>query len=324
MSHSIKLTRSLTTKSGIPITFGTGSGTKWQWLKKGRPDDQQGTLHQDLVDQIALAINSGYNHIDTAAFYTTQPEVAAAIEKSGKKREDLFITSKFSGGFHGVVNAYKNATDNLEAILKELKTDYLDLYLIHAPMFYEIESHGETIESTWQHLINAKKAGKVRNIGVSNFAPKHLQRTFDVAKDPEYYPIVNQIEFHPYLQSQTPGIIEFAKEHNILLEAYGSLTPLFRIKKDGKELSKDEHPLPKLLEELSKKYGKTDAQILLRYTYQKGLLPVTTSSNEQRIKESLDVVNFSLDQTDIATIDSVGLTFKYRFLFGPEVDPVYA
>lgn len=310
MSHPVKLVRQLKTKSGIPITIATGSGTKWQWLKKGRPEHEQDSLDQNLVSQLKLAIKLGYNHLDTAFFYTTQPEVGAAVKESGVKREDLYITSKYTAG---PFNA-NDAAHDIDIILKELQTDYLDLYLIHHPFF--TEENPFTVESTWKQLIEAKKAGKVRDIGVSNFGIEDLETTFKVAEgNTDYYPVVNQIEFHAYLQSQTPEILEFSKKHNILVEGYGPLSPLFRIKKDGKELERSEHPLPAFLDQLAKKYSKTDAQILLRYTLQKGVLPVTTSSNEQRIKETLDIVNFEISAEDEAEIDTIGSTFKYRAFF---------
>lgn len=320
MMYLVKFTRQLVTRSGIPITIGTGTGTKWQWLKKGRAEHEQGTLERELVGQLKLALVNGYNHIDTASFYTTQPEVGAAIRESGIKREDLFITSKYSGGFFGQINEHKNAGENIDAMLKELQLEYLDMCVIHSPWFHELESHGQTVESSWKHLIEAKKAGKVRHIGVSNFSVAQLQDLFKV--DPDFHPEVNQIEFHPYLQNQTPGIVDFCQKNYIQVEAYGSLSPLFRIKKNGKELTRTEHPIPRLLDELAAKYNETDAQLLLRYTLQKGILPITTSSNEERIKESLDVVNFELSKEDIFRIDDVEKEFKFRYIFQAELGDV--
>ncbi|KAG7192520.1 uncharacterized protein KQ657_001615 [Scheffersomyces spartinae] len=320
MSYPVQLTQSLTTKSGIPITFGTGTGTKWQWLKKGRGEDHQGTIDQNLVDLILLAIESGFNHIDTAEFYTTQPEVGAALAQTDKKREDLFITTKYSPG-HSKFPALSNGPKEFfRKALKDLGTSYIDLVMIHHPFFNaeSPNSFGYSLGSAWKELVDLKKEGLIRYLGVSNYGVKHLEETFAaVDHNPEYYPIVDQIEFHPYLQSQSVGIHEFAAKHNILIEAYGPLTPLFRLKKKNDE-GKEEfltHPLQELLPVLSSKYSKTDAQILLRYTYQKGILPVTTSSQRQRLIDALDVVNFELEQSDIDEIDKVGASFHYRGFF---------
>ncbi|KAK6460174.1 Aldo/keto reductase [Scheffersomyces coipomensis] len=312
----ISLIHNFTTKSGKAITLGTGTGTKWQWLKKGRPEDEQHTLHQDLVDQLVLALENGYNHIDTAEVYTTHPEVAAAVKQSGIKREDVFITTKYNPGFRTFVAASKSPTEFIDIALKELQTDYVDLFLIHSPFFGEVISHGQTIESAWKELIDAKKSGKVREIGVSNFAVPHIEKAIKVSESKEYQPKVNQIEFHPYLQNQTKDILKFAKENDILIEAYGPLTPLFRIKKDGKEV--DDHPLKPVLAKLSEKYGKTDSQILLRYTLQKGILPITTSSKVERIRQSLDIYNFEISKEDVEEIESVGASYPFRGFFDEE------
>ncbi|KAK6200522.1 Aldo/keto reductase [Scheffersomyces amazonensis] len=312
----ISLIHNYKTKSGKPITLGTGTGTKWQWLKKGRPDDEQDTLHQDLVDQLILALENGYNHIDTAEVYTTHSEVAAAVKQSGIPREDLWITTKYNPGFRTFVARSKTPTEFIDNALKELETDYVDLFLIHSPFFGEVISHGQTIESAWKELIAAKKAGKVREIGVSNFAVAHIEKAIKSSESKEYWPKVNQIEFHPYLQNQSKNIIDFSKENDILIEAYGPLTPLFRIKKDGVEI--DDHPLKPLLAKLSEKYGKTDSQILLRYTLQKGILPITTSSKVERIKQSLDIYDFAISNEDFDEIETIGNSYPFRGFFDEE------
>lgn len=316
----VSLVHNFRTKSGNPITLGYGSGTAWQWKKKKRPDNEKHTLVQELVDQVALALTGGtgstladapkFNHIDTAEIYTTHPEIAAGIKKSGVKREDVWITTKYCTGFGSIEAPSLNASIFIDNALKELETDYIDLLLIHSPF---LNAHGETLESIWGHFMAAKKAGKVREIGVSNFATGHLDRIFKAAGDPEFYPVVNQVEFHPYLQNQSKGLLEYSKKHNILVEAFGPLSPLFRIKKDGKVV--EDHPLTTLLPELAAKYGKTDAQILLRYTLQKGVLPITTSSKADRIKQSLAVYDFELESGDFEAIDLVQEKLKFRGFF---------
>lgn len=303
-----------TTKSGKPLMIGTGSGTKWQWAKKGRPEEEQGTIHQELVDQLVLAINLGFTHLDSAETYSTSPEVGAAIKQSGVKREDLWVTSKYATGFYDHQAESAGPLDALDKVLKELDTDYLDLWLIHSPFFEDYISRGQTIKSAWAEMIEAKKSGKVRYIGVSNFAAPHIEECMEVAKgDYEYFPKFNQIECHPYLQDQTKDIQKFCRENGIIVEAYSPLAPLFRVKQDGEEVT--DHPMVELLPKLAAKYGKTDSQILLRYTLQKGILPITTSSKAERITQTLDIYNFELEQEDLELISKVGASYKFRGFF---------
>lgn len=300
----VQLSPSLSTKSGLPLRIGTGTGTKWKDLKRNDISNAN-----SIVEALKIALDLGFNHIDTAEAYTTQPEVAAAIKQSGKNRHDLWLTTKYSPGGNSYFK--KEATGPghfVDLALKELDTDYIDLVLLHHPFFDKDPSH--TLESAWKELIVAQVQGKVRYIGASNFAVSHLQAVIDVSNAPQHYPVFNQIEFHPYLQNQSPDVVKFCQDNNILVEAYGPLSPLFRVKKDGKEV--DDHPLTKLLPELAAKYNRTPAQILLRYTLDKGILPVTTSSKPDRIKESLEIYEFALDPEDVKKIDVVGESFPYR------------
>ncbi|PIS57598.1 hypothetical protein CJI97_000642 [Candidozyma auris] len=301
----------LTTKSGNSVRIGTGAGTKWQHLKKGREEGLKKTILTQLVDSLVEAIHNGFRHIDTAEIYTTHPEVAAAIAKSGVPREDLFVTTKYNPGIEPQPAVFPSATEWIDAALKDLGIGYLDAVLIHFPFFDPKFANGQTLESVWRDFIAAKKAGKVRYIGVSNSAVEHIESLINVAAgDPDGYPQINQIEFHPYLQNQSPNILKYCHENNILVEAYGPLSPLFRIVKDGKNV--EDHPLKSILPDLSEKYQRTEAQILLRYTLQKGNLPITTSSKPERQKEALAVYEFALEDEDVALIDKVGSEFEFR------------
>lgn len=306
MSNSNPLTR-FKTKSGKPITIGTGVGTKWQWLKKAGDEP----FCQPLIDQVELSIKCGFNHIDTADCYTTAPDAGKAIENSGVKREDLFITSKYSPIIVKDLKPAATLTEGFNRILSQLNTDYLDLFLIHSPFF--APEYGYTIESIWEELISLKKAGKVRHIGVSNYRVSDIERSMKVSPSEDYYPVVNQVEFHPFLQEQSAGIMEFCEKHNILVEGYKTLSPI--------TIFADEE-MNAYLEELSQKYNKTSSQILLKYDLQKGVLPITTSSNEQRIKDSLNL-DFTLDSNEIATIDKIGSKEKKRVMFSELDDPNY-
>ena len=298
------------TKSGRPLLIGTGTGTKWQHLKKSKAEKD--ALTKEIVDQLVLALNSGFYHIDTAEIYTTHSEVGAAVKQSGFKREDLFITSKYFSGSSRYPAMSSSPTEAVDKALSELGTSYLDLYLIHTPFFDELTSHGYNSVKAYKELMKSKEEGKIRYLGVSNYAIQHLEEIMK-AVEPKDYPLVNQIEFHPYLQNQSKGIVEFCQQHGILVEAYGPLTPLFRIQAGPDGTSSD--PLKEVLPKLSDKYKKTQAQILLRYTVEKDILPITTSSNAQRIKESLAIYEFSIKPEDVSLIDNVGSTFKFRSFF---------
>lgn len=309
---TVKLTRNFTTKSGKPITLGTGTGTKWQWSKKSRSEDVRDSIHQDLVDQLLLALKADFNHLDTAEFYSTQPEIGAAIKQSNIPREDIFVTTKYNPGFGDNYALTNGPSESIDIALKQIDTDYIDLFLIHSPFFTEPAAKGQTLESAWKEIVQAKKKGKVRHIGVSNFTVDHLKTIFASVDSKGEYPEVNQIEFHPYLQDQTAGISKFSRDHDIQLEAYAPLSAISRVEKDGESI---DHPLKTLLPKLEEKYGKTLGQILLRYTLQKDYIPITTSANEERIKQAIDVYNFELKDEDVALIDSEGAKYHHRGFF---------
>lgn len=154
----------LTTKSGHEVKIGTGSGTKWQKIKKGRDPSKRGDLLPEAIDYLVDAINNGFRHIDTAEIYTTHPEVAAAIAKSDVPREDLFVATKYNPGVEPQPATFDSAAAWVDASLKELGLDYLDSILIHFPFFNPKFSKGQTVELVWKDLIEAKKAGKVRTL----------------------------------------------------------------------------------------------------------------------------------------------------------------
>lgn len=287
--------------------IGYGTGTKWQHLKKGRPEDIRTTLDEDLSSAISQAIKLGITHIDTAEIYTTHIEVAHGIKQSGIERSKIWITDKYSPGYRTFPAPSQTPYEAIQTALKELEVDYIDLYLIHAQFFNLELTHGVSIEDAWKDLEKAHQEGLVKNIGVSNFDIEHLERALKIAT---VKPSVLQIEFHPYLFNQTPGIIEFAKKNDILVEAYGPLTPVVRAS-DG--------PLDPVLKNLVGKYDKNPGQLLLRWVYQNGVLPITTSSNPERITEALSIFDFELEERDFDLITKVGAEHHFRAFF-PEFD----
>ncbi|VVT46887.1 uncharacterized protein SAPINGB_P001437 [Magnusiomyces paraingens] len=288
-----------TLNNGIEIPLlAFGAGTIWN---KPRVKRLTGIdlpeINQATVTIVLEALRSGHRHIDTAEVYETETEVGLAIaqflqETPGISRKDLFVTTKI----------FKHASDPaaaLDASLKRLGLEYVDLYLIHKP---ELERFGTSVNQVWPKLEEAYRAGKTRAIGVSNFSTEQLDNLVSFA---QIKPAVNQIEHHPYFQERTPGIVEYAKTHGILLEAFG---PLGAITLPDYATA----PLTPILDRLAAKYHKTPAQISLRWTVQNGILPVTTTSRPERVAGPLHIFDFELTSAEVAEISQVGQSFAYR------------
>lgn len=286
----------------IPAVAIVGTGTRWF-----KTEETDATFSQVLVDQVKHALTlPGIVHIDAAEIYRTYPELGVALKEQSKPREELFITDKFSTA----LKLSETPIEALDSALKKLGLEYVDLYLLHTPFISE-EKNGLTMEQAWKYMEELYKSGKAKNIGVSNFAKEHLERILAVA---EVKPQVNQIEFSAFLQNQTPGIYNYAKEHNIQLEAYGPLGPLQKKPENGDSL-----PFYKLINELAEKYGKTEAQILLQWVYKRGVLPVTTSGKPARIEQAHDLFSFDLSKEDVDSITKLGLEHEpLRQYFGEE------
>lgn len=297
----------LRTKSGDPVTIGYGSGTAWKDLKRKDPNDQDAL--DAIVEAIGTAIKLGFNHFDTAEVYTTHSELGRALSELGIAREKLWVTTKYAVASPFIKKRALNVTDFLDYALEDLKTDYIDLLLIHHP-FWDEKKENYTLQSLWEEFIRLKSTGKVRYIGISNGRVQDIEKIINIG-GPSDRPVVNQIEFHPYLQEQSPGILEYCKKNNILIEGYGGLTPLFRLHDDKGNDIKD-HPLQVLLPKLARKYSKSEGQILLRYLLQKSIIPITTSSKRDRIQEAIEIESFQLDPTDVQSIDQEGAKFTFR------------
>lgn len=283
-----------TLNNGTKIpAVGFGTGTKLFKASSLTPLDDK------VVDLVAQAISNGYTHIDTAEVYNTEPEVAAAIKKSGVPREKLYITTKILPHIANPEAAFADS-------LKKLDVDFVDLYLIHAP-FVTKEKFGLTLEEAWGKLEKFYEEGKAKAIGISNFAVEDIERILKVAK---VKPAVHQIEYNAYLQNQTPGVVKFSQDAGILVEAYSPLGPV--ITKDEKA------PLTPVLAKLAAKYKKTPAQVELRWTYQNNVLPITLSGNVERQKEALGIFDFELTADEVAEITKVGSTYTFRQYWKPE------
>ena len=218
------------------------------------------------------AISVGYRSIDTAQAYHNEEAVGSAIEKCGVPRDELFLTTKV-----WISNAgYERAKASIDASLKKLRTDYIDLLLIHQPFgdYY----------GTWRAMEEAYRAGKLRAIGVSNFYPDRL---VDLCKFVDIKPMVNQVEYHPLFQQKT--LKDYCGRLGIKLQAY---SPLMR----GEALK------PALIQKLADKYNKTPSQIVLRWDIQSGVIPIPKSAHTARMRENISVFDFTLDEADMAQI----------------------
>jgi len=236
----------------------------------------QAANDKEVIDAVNFALDAGYRHIDTAAIYKNEEGVGKAIAASPVDREEIFITTKVwnaDQGFDKTIAAFNTS-------LKKLQTDYIDLYLIHWPvkgMFTE----------TWRALEFLYSMGYIRAIGVSNFMQHHLEELMQSA---QITPMVNQMEFHPWLVQQP--LLDFCKTKEIQYEAW---SPLTRGQIFGDET----------IVKLAEKYGKTPAQILLRWDLQKGVVTIPKSVNKDRVFSNAQIFDFVISPEDMTTIDAL-------------------
>jgi 2,5-diketo-D-gluconate reductase A len=228
---------------------------------------------------IQAAFEVGYRSVDTAALYRNEEGVGDAVAASGIAREDLFITTKLWGTDGG----YDGAMRGFDQSLSKLRLDYVDLYLIHWP-----ERSGTKYVDAWRAFEQLKADGRARSIGVSNFHISHLRTLMDRTGT---VPAVNQIELHP--GQAEDQLRAFHTEHGILTEAYSPLA-VGRLVRDRTAGS------------LAQKYGRTPAQVLLRWNIQLGNRVIPKSVRPQRIQENIDVFDFELAEDDMAVLTDLG------------------
>lgn len=233
----------------------------------------------DVCKQAVLdAIATGYRLIDTAAAYFNEEAVGAAIKECGVPREELFITTKLWIQDAG----YENAKKAFQTSLDKLGLDYIDLYLIHQPM--------NDYYGSWRAMEELYKEGKIHAIGVCNFYPERLA---DLCVNAEITPMVNQVELHPFFAQESA--LSTMKEFNVQPEAWGPLA-------EGKH-GIFTHPV---LTQIGEKYGKTAAQVVLRWNTQRGVVIIPKSVHKERMEENLNIWDFTLNEEDmnaIATLD---------------------
>jgi len=263
------------------LAFGTGSALM-------KPADD-GKIESELVEQIKTAIKVGYTHLDCAQAYNTELEVGKAIQESGISRDKLFITTK-TLGFAPIAQA-------LDASLMKLQVDHVDLYLLHIPWF----EAQKPLDEAWKEMEAVKASGKAKAIGVSNFLVSHLEKILPSCIET---PAVNQFESSIYLQRKE--LYDFCQDKGIAVEAFGVLTPC-NVAAGG--------PADALLTSLAKKYAVTEAEICMNWCIARGMVVVTTSLKEQRLRDYLRVETFQLTPQEVEELSEVGAKKHFRKQF---------
>jgi len=239
------------------------------------------TDESQIHDTVLAALEAGYRSIDTASIYRNEEAIGRALRDSGIARAEIFLTTKCwndEQGYRAVLEAFERSCDRLGV-------SYVDLYLVHWPV-------SEHYADTWRALQELYADGRTRAIGVSNFLPAHLK---ELAKVAEITPMVNQVEFHPRLQS--PELVKYCHSRNIHIQAWA---PLMR----G---AIGEIPQ---ISQIARNHGKTPAQVTLRWLLQRGIGAIPKSVHPSRIVENAAIFDFELGEAERALIDSLDDGFR--------------
>lgn len=229
-------------------------------------------------NSVKEALRVGYRLIDTARAYLNEKSVGKGIKESGVPREEIFVTTKLWNGDQG----YDSALRAFDESLKKLDLEYLDLYLIHWPKT-------KTRADSWKALVEIYNSGRAKAVGVSNYTVKHLE---ELLGSSNVVPAVNQVEFHPFIYNEQKELLEFCHSHGIVFEAYSPLAHAHNM---------DDTTLRAVAE----RYGKTPAQVMLRWAIQHGTVPIPKSTHAQRIKENFQVFDFELSAEEMQTINNL-------------------
>jgi len=260
MGLTIKSTKKLNSGQEIPL------------LGLGVFQTPPGRVTQEAVK---FALKVGYRHIDTASVYGNEEDVGRGVRDSGVPRGEVFVTTKLWNSDHG----YDSALSACDKSLRRLGLGYIDLYLIHWPV-------AELRKSTWKALVELRRRGSCRAIGVSNYTVRHLQELGRT----EVTPAVDQVEFNPFLYQEE--LLRFCEGGGIQVEAYSPLTR-------GRKLR---HPA---VLDVARRYSKSPAQVMIRWGLQHGLVVIPKSTRPERIKENSEVFDFEISSTDMSRLDSL-------------------
>lgn len=242
-----------------------------------------GSSEESVYNAVRSAIDQGYRHIDTAAFYQNEAPIGKAIRDSGISRDNLFVTTKLWGD--DIVN--ERIEQAFDKSMRLLDIDYLDLYLVHWPV-------KNKVAYAWQKLEQIYAAEKTRAIGVSNHLQHHLEEILNIA---ETKPAVNQIEYHPYLTSEQ--LVSWCKSHDIICQSWSPL-------------GSSKIPLleEETLIEIGNKYQKSSAQIVLRWNIEQGIITIPKSSNAKRQAENYNIFDFQLTPDEVKEISALNKDYR--------------
>ena len=275
------LTKELSNGVKMPVL---GFGT---WQLKG----------EKCSEMVEYALKSGYRSIDTAQVYLNEEAVGEGIKRSGIDRSEIFVTTKLRNRFQG----YDNTLKAIEASLQRLGLEQLDLFLIHWP-------GKDMYVPTWKAMVKAYEEGMIRAIGVSNFYPQQIK---ECAEATGVMPMADQIEMHPYLMQYE--IVDYCHENNIQLVSWSPLSAAgatrcdpkggqLANRKESENYNAMENPV---IVEISKKYQKTPAQIILHWHIQNGFIAIPKSSNKERILQNMDIFDFELAEDEMHKINEL-------------------
>ncbi len=265
-------------------TFTLNNGVEIPYLGLGVYLSEEGKEVERAVD---WALEAGYRHVDTASIYGNEAGVGRAVAHSNVPRSEIFVTSKVWNSDQG----YDSTLRAFDASMQRLGLEVLDLYLVHWPV-------AGKYKETWKALERLYREKRVRAIGVSNFLQHHLE---DLLGEAEVVPAVNQLEFHPYLVQQP--LQDFCRAKGIQYEAWSPLMQgeIFKIPEMAR---------------LAEKYGKSIAQVVLRWNLQKGVVTIPKSSKKERIIQNADLFDFELSAADVDLLDAMDRGKR----FGPDPD----
>lgn len=231
---------------------------------------------KECKDAVLWGLEAGYTHFDSAQIYGNEQYLGDALQESGVKRADVFVTTKIWNRNQSEAKLDKSFGDSLD----KLQTNYVDLLLLHFPV-------SDTRQDAWPIMEAIHETGRARAIGVSNYTIRHLQELLETCS---VKPAVNQVELHIYLQQ--PELVAYCKSNDIVVEAYSPLAHAHGI----------DSPV---LQRLADKHGKTAAQIMLRWCTQQGTVPLPKSTHKERILENIDIFDFELDAADMSELGSL-------------------